>query len=169
MFSQIRLSSRPADDFVDNRLSEVDPVFTSHVGSQKYACQRDASDSFARRKVHDSFAQVLDRNLEIQPKQFRNVVAAYEQSKNGKGSKAIDLVNSSSWPDVLNQVEATKQQYNGATRNGFLGSLRARFRKLGDHTTPIEAWLKLLPSGSWQGSLICGGVVIVLKVCLQPR
>lgn len=161
---QIRITARPADDFVDNRLGAVDPIFNAHNAALLPPSNAYHNSLLAQHTPPGDVDQGLDSALDDRSQQFLSAVAAYGQSQTGKGSRALDLVKSSSWSDVLNQVEAAQRQYEGATKNGFLGNLRGRLRKFGECAAPVEAWLKLLPGQSWQASLVCGGVLIILKV-----
>lgn len=165
---RIRLAAQLANDFVDNRLSAVDPLFASGAGSANSQLQTQmvAADDNSI-SMPDEATILSDVALNDQSQQFLSAVTAYEQSHNGKGSNALELVNSSSWSDVLNQVERVQRQYEGAVKTGFLGSLRGRLRSFGDCKAPVEAWLKLLPSQAWQGSLVCGGVMIVVNVSMK--
>lgn len=167
--TQVQLTPQPANDFVDNRLGTVDPLFDRYVGTVGQGSGMHTFTASARRDELD----VLDGGrsdvaLESQSRQFLSAAAAYEQSRNGKNSGAINLVESSSWTDVIAQAERSQRQYEGAVKSGFLGNLRGRFRSFKSCAAPVEAWLKLLPSQSWQGSLICGGMLIVLKVSMSP-
>lgn len=166
---QIHITARPVDDFVDNRLNAVDPIFNKHNGALLQASATDVTTLLAQQNQPVSNIQSIDSALDDRSQQFLSAVAAYGQSQTGKDSKALDLVKSSSWSDVLHQVEAAQRQYEGATKNGFLGTLRGRLRKFGECAVPVEAWLKLLPGQSWQGSLVCGGVLIILKVRPDSR
>lgn len=165
---RIHLAAQPANDFVDNRLSAVDSVFAICAGnpSSKLQTQTVTADNGSTSEPNETIL-VSDVALNDQSQQFLSAVAAYEQSRHGKGSKALELVDSSSWSDVLTQVERVQRQYEGAVKTGFLGSLRGRLRSFGECKAPVEAWLKLLPSQSWQGSLVCGGVMIVVNVSMK--
>lgn len=154
---RVQLAAQPTQDFLDNRLAAADPVFSPYTDSSGPCAQP------AVATVHDRQCP-LESSLALKSDDFRSAVAAFDQSRNGKDSGALDLVQASSWTDVIRQVEIAQRQYEGSATSGFLGSLRGRLRSFGDYKEPVEAWLELLPSQSWQGSLVCGGVVIVFKV-----
>lgn len=165
---RVRLTAQPANDFVDNRLSAVDPHFARQINTlpnvpDTYILSVPTKQDEAIGPDHG-----FEAMLQSQSQHFLSAVAAYGQSRNGKGSGAINLIESSSWADVVAQAEKAQREYEGAVKTGFLGNLRGRFRGFGEFAAPVDSWLKLLPSQSWQGSLICGGVLIALKVRKSP-
>ncbi|EME85372.1 uncharacterized protein MYCFIDRAFT_213832 [Pseudocercospora fijiensis CIRAD86] len=72
-----------------------------------------------------------------------------------------------SWEDVINTLESALTRYQTLESKGFRGKLRHYLRKCRDLKGPVESWIRLLPTESWQGSLLCGGLKVVVGVAAQ--
>jgi hypothetical protein len=165
---RVRLTAQPANDFVDNRLSTVDPHFARQISALPNVPNTYILSAPTKQdKFHDA-EHGFEATLQSQSQHFLSAVEACGQSRNGRGSGAINLVESSSWADVVAQADKAQREYEGVVKTGFLENLRGRFRGFREFAAPVESWLELLPSQSWEGSLICGGVLIALKVCKFP-
>ncbi|KAF4545366.1 uncharacterized protein LTHEOB_5199 [Lasiodiplodia theobromae] len=68
------------------------------------------------------------------------------------------------WDDVLriaeSEAEAYKQKGDG---EGLKANIRGLFRKFHKFRVPVETCIKLLPSISWETSLVCGGLTVILQ------
>lgn len=91
-----------------------------------------------------------------------------------RGKVHFDPAQHFTWSDVLQEVENTQSRYQGNGDKGVLRSMREKLRSFQENTERVEGWLKLLPTESWQGSLVCGGIKLILTVspavrCCQRR
>lgn len=142
--------NKPSVNFIDNRLCQTDPKFQSMTGIYEPTLDLYVPN-------HDSL------QLNSREQLFKDAIQSFLGSK--KGSKvSFDRSQHLTWEDVLKEVKLTQDKYQGRTDGGILPDLRGKLRSFSNHTGAVESWMKLLPTQSWQGSLVCGGLTIVLKV-----
>ena len=76
-----------------------------------------------------------------------------------------DLIDSCTWDDVMKQVEIARKEYQGIDKNGIMKSIHTTgFNGFAATALAIEQWLHLLPSTSIYGSVVCGGLTVILRV-----
>lgn len=99
-------------------------------------------------------------------KRFSDALAEWESKVKPEHKTKVDIGQKHTWKEVLKAVDDAKQSYDDP--QGRLGWLRERLRKIGDKagsTAPLlDGWLGLLPSESEYGSVICGGIKLILGV-----
>lgn len=157
----IRLSTHPSVDFIDNRMSEVDSSldiptdYRYNHTLEIYVPQR-------------PLALIVQPNKEMKNQEimFLDALQKYEQSSNGNSVVAFSKEDVTSWADVLRHANTAAENYReaGTKKKGFKGELRGLVRKLEGAKAYAEPWMRLLPSESWQGSLVCGGISAILEV-----
>lgn len=65
----------------------------------------------------------------------------------------------------MKHVDEARTKYTGVRQEGNAKNIFHRLRTFQTTAPAIEAWLKLLPSTSIYGSIVCGGLTIILEVC----
>lgn len=117
---------------------------------------------------HDCFlddSDHIDENaLKEDQQAFADALQQYEDSAPPKLKTGIDLRKTHDWQEVIIQVEKARAEYKGMGKPGILRSIHGGFRSFTTAAPAIQAWLKLLPSTSWYGSILCGGLTIILEV-----
>lgn len=77
----------------------------------------------------------------------------------------VDLQATHTWGEVLEQVDEARNRYTGVRQDGIVKKINNRLKTFQTAAPAIQAWLKLLPSTSIYGSVVCGGLTIILEVC----
>ena len=75
-----------------------------------------------------------------------------------------DLIESCTWDDVVQQADIARDEYKGIEKKGIMKSIHTGFNGFAAAAPAMEQWLHLLPSTSIYGSVICGGLTIILRV-----
>ena len=75
-----------------------------------------------------------------------------------------DLIDNCTWDDLMKQVDIARDQYRGTDKTGIMKSVQNGFKNFAAAAPAMEQWLRLLPSTSIYGSLVCGGLTIILQV-----
>lgn len=95
---------------------------------------------------------------------FAEALVQYEKEADPKFKTGINLQSTHTWEEVIKQVEIARDEYKGVGKAGTLTTLRSGLRNFHTAAPAIELWLKLLPSTSIYGSILCGGTL-----CLSVR
>ena len=95
---------------------------------------------------------------------FTEALAQYEREADRKYKTGIDLKSIHTWDEVLKQVEVAREKYKGIGKSRIVTTLRSGLRNFQTAAPAMELWLKLLPSTSIYGSILCGGFTILLEV-----
>lgn len=80
--------------------------------------------------------------------------------KNPRGYSIQDLLS------ITSKLQVNHENCTGL--NPCLRAIRKFFRLGGDHSSTLQAFLKLAPSESY-GSVICGGIAMILAVCFREN
>lgn len=143
--------------FVENRLAETHPKF--RVVQEEY-------DRARREDIGvDATAVTADSQVQRERKALEEAMRSFANSNKSFVSSLTDL-QQCTWADVLAEIEKTRSEYDakGERDKGILQSLRGKLRSFDKFAYRVEPWLQLLPADSWQGSLVCGGIKIILQV-----
>lgn len=147
-------------NFVDNHLSDVHPKFEPLRRDEK-PCEFGPKQG--SRSTENEGLKSAD--LHSREDDFKEAMLSYLQSSKGQKLR-FDIAQHFEWVDVLEEVKTTQERYNGAGKEGILGSMRGKLRSFDSCAGRIESWLKFVPSDAWQFSLVCGGIKLVLKVSI---
>ena len=105
----------------------------------------------------------LHEDAEVESQRFRAAMDEYLRALGDRKDKTLQSYqNAKSWEDVLANMDEISRQYNNPS--GFSGKTRKLFRKLSGNANSMSEWLVLLPTQSQYGSLIFGGLSLVLGV-----
>lgn len=99
---------------------------------------------------------------------FANALEQYQKGANQKYESQIDLATAHTWSEVMEQADKARKEYTGVDKEGIMKKINAGLRTFQTAAPAIEAWLKLLPSTTIYGSIVCGGFTIILEVCRPP-
>jgi len=148
----------PSMDFTDNRVNgEMHPAFENPALSRESTF----GGSLARPDT------LIDEGALFDSQQaFAEALAQYEKEADPKYKTGIDLSSTHTWEEVIEKVEVARKEYKGVDKEGTLTRIHSGLRNFHTAAPAIELWLKLLPSTSIYGSILCGGLTIILEVCL---
>jgi hypothetical protein len=121
--------------------------------------------SFRTRRLTLSSSELF-KLADEEKKRFSDALAEWESKVKPEHKTKVDISQTHTWKEVLQAVDDAKQSYDDP--EGRLGWLRGRLRKIGDKAGSaaplLDGWLGLLPSGSEYGSVICGGIKLIVGV-----
>lgn len=152
-------------DYNDNHVDEdLHPAFemsgtTYSPDSDRFLSREDA--------VMDN-----DEALKTSRDVFSDALKMYEREADPKFKTGINLQAVHTWNEVMIQVEVARNKYKGMGGKSIVRSIHSGLRNFFTAASAIEAWLKLLPSTSIYGSVVCGGITMILEVqlnsCCKP-
>lgn len=97
-------------------------------------------------------------------KAFTDALEQFQQGVKPKYKSQIDLRETHSWDEVMQYANEARDKYTGVDKKGIAKKINNRLRTFQTAAPGIQAWLKLLPSTSTYGSVVCGGFTIILEV-----
>ncbi|CAL8580553.1 hypothetical protein XPA_006275 [Xanthoria parietina] len=100
---------------------------------------------------------------------FTDALAKYQQDVKVKYKSGIDLGATHDWDDVMKYVNEARDRYTGVGEEGIMKKIDNRLKTFQTAAPAIQAWLKLLPSTSTYGSVVCGGLTIILEAAVRLR
>ncbi len=96
---------------------------------------------------------------------FADALEQFQQGVKPKYKSQIDLCAVHTWDEVIQYAEEARRKYTGVGGKGITKKIGHGLKIFQTAAPAIQAWLKLLPSTTWYGSILCGGLIIVLEVC----
>ncbi|GAB7359522.1 hypothetical protein MBLNU230_g6166t1 [Neophaeotheca triangularis] len=158
----------PVVAFVDNHLASVHPKFEQLSAS-------DAVYSVPKGRYVEHDSQVINEPIQVtdemnrQQQEFLEAAARFEKDNKVKLDFRLDRSSDYRWNDVVEQLNGVVVAYDRYKylSNAKSDHIRKCLRKLRSSTVPCEQFLQFLPSESWQGSGICGGMKLVLAAAHQ--
>ncbi|KAL8721257.1 MAG: hypothetical protein Q9225_002034, partial [Loekoesia sp. 1 TL-2023] len=123
------------------------------------------NDCFAA-EVEDVFdeAALLDSQ-----RAFADALEQFQQGVKPKYKSQIDLRETHSWDEVMQYANEVRNKYTGVDKKGIAKKINNKLRTFQTAAPAVQAWLKLLPSTSIYGSVICGGLTIILEAAVRLR
>lgn len=97
---------------------------------------------------------------------FTDALAKYQEGVKIKYKSGVDLGATHDWDEVMKYVNEARDRYTGVGEEGIMKKIDNRLKTFQTAAPAIQAWLKLLPSTSTYGSVVCGGLTIILEVTL---
>lgn len=148
--------ANPSVDYTDNHVKgDLHPAFQDPETTYS-----DDSDNFVARP--DTITD--EKALSDSQQAFSKALQDYEKDADPKYKTGIDLKVVHTWDGVIKEAEIACDKYKGVGKEGIMTSIRCGLRNFHSAAPAIEAWLKLLPSTSIYGSVVCGGLTIILEV-----
>ena len=105
-----------------------------------------------------------DKALSDCQQTFAKAMQEYQEKVAPKYRVEINLQALHNWDEVIERAEVARNEYNGVAEKGILKRMRFGFRSFCTAAPAIEAWFRLLPSDSIYGSVLCGGIGLILGV-----
>ena len=157
------------------RDESTNPVSTKDAAAYaRYRITEDLHPAFADTGIDyntqtDSFAADVDEiydeaTLFDSQKAFANALEQFQQGIKCKYKSKIDLRESHSWDEVMKYANEARDKYTGIDKRGITKKINNKLKTFQTAAPAIQAWLKLLPSTSTYGSIVCGGLTIILEV-----
>ena len=149
--------SNTSVDYTDNHVTaDLHPAFAETGVGYDDECDR----FLARADT------LVDEKVLLDSRQaFSKILRDYEENVDPKLKTGIDLSATHTWDEVLKKVDFARSTYRGAGGENNVSSIRNGFKNFYIAAPAIELWLKLLPSTSIYGSILCGGITVILEVC----
>lgn len=123
------------------------------------------SDCFAA-EIEDEYD---DAALIDSQKAFVDALEQFQQGVKTKYESKVNLRAMHTWKEVMEYADEARDKYTGLSKKGIVRKIDQKLKTFQTAAPAVEAWLKLLPSTSWYGSIICGGLTIVLEVGIDIR
>ena len=95
---------------------------------------------------------------------FKDELQKFTETASLPNTTENDLIDNCTWDDVIEQVDLARKEYQGIEKTGIVKSIHNGFKNFAAAAPAMERWLHLLPSTSIYGSLVCGGLTIILRV-----
>lgn len=156
-------------NFMDHRLAESHPKFQNvQDKAAAYDLARGKYDSDGQAAAPGS--QVLsDTQVQARNQSLEDAIKTFTASQ-ASMTQPFESLKRATWEDVLAEISRAQDEYaaKGDRDKSIAQSLRGRLRSFDRFADKFEPWLQLLPSDSWQGSLVCGGIKVVLQVGILP-
>ncbi|KAL8726303.1 MAG: hypothetical protein Q9166_006805 [cf. Caloplaca sp. 2 TL-2023] len=124
-----------------------------------------SSDSFAA-EVDEAYDEAA---LFDSQRAFANALKKFQQGVKPKYKSKIDLRAAHDWEEVMKCANEARDQYTGVGQRGIMKKIDHRLKTFQTAAPAIQAWLKLLPSTSIYGSVVCGGLTIILEAAVRLR
>jgi hypothetical protein len=144
-------------DYIDNRVDgKLHPAFSESGISYNSELDRYHA---TQDRLDDDLPLINTRTS------FANEMQQYEEDAQPKFKTGISAQSNHTWAEVIAQVESARNAYRGVGKDGIRQSIRDGLRSFATAAPAMEAWIKLLPSESLYGSVLCGGFKLILGVC----
>lgn len=157
----------PAAQFMELHLANVDPAFAA-LDIPSYIGQQNTDNPRRSLNLADTPEVLAAKNA------FLKAVDEFNRSK-ARTELAVAAVmipsrpETHTWPEILSALKEAEQQYLDPKDKDRRERIRGWLRKCGELEGPVTSWMRLLPSDSWQGSLLCGGLKVILTVRVTQR
>ena len=117
---------------------------------------------------YDGSSSELYKDADAETQHFIEATIAFEVSAAAADPRyetKIDWDHFHTWDEVLEEVDKAAQSYNDNSKSW--GKIRKAFRSIGRNHNVFAAWLDFLPTQSQYCSIVCGGLKLILGVCLM--
>ncbi|KAK6434491.1 hypothetical protein LTR95_009327 [Oleoguttula sp. CCFEE 5521] len=82
-------------------------------------------------------------------------------------SDQLGSAGSRDWPQIVDALEKSEQAYLRKNDSSRGARMRTWLRSFSRLEGTINSWIRLLPSESWQGSVLAGGLKIILTAAVR--
>lgn len=166
-------SQRALDRSCDDDRPSENPIKDSAVYAQNYVTEG-LHPAFAECRLSyesssDSFIAELDDTYDEtalfdSQRAFAGALEKFQQEVQPKYKSKVDLSVAHDWPEVMEYANKARSEYIGVGQKGIMKRIDHRLKTFQTAAPAMQAWLKLLPSTSIYGSVVCGGLTIILEV-----
>ncbi|KAL8836139.1 MAG: hypothetical protein Q9170_003032 [Blastenia crenularia] len=161
-------------------LDEQSPtLFSDSAAYANHQVTEDLHPAFADTGIkfdreHDCFApEVEDTSDELvlsaSQKAFTDALEQFQEGVKPKYRSRIILREQHTWDEVIDSANQARTKYTGVGKRGIMKKIDHGLKTFQTAAPAIEAWLKLLPSTSTYGSVVCGGLTILLEAAIRLR
>lgn len=153
----------PAHEFVHNRVAihsigSSDPDNEERIPAPAYGSHGNPESAL--------FEQGVEGDAHCE--QFAEVLRSFEESLPDNLKTRFNLQAKHTWSEVISEAQFAEIKYNRrADKESPFGRVRGFFRILRSNSPAIQGWLDLLPTDSMYGSLICGGLKVILRAATR--
>ncbi|KAK3175058.1 hypothetical protein OEA41_002304 [Lepraria neglecta] len=98
---------------------------------------------------------------------FLRELQQYVEGADPRYRTRVNLMDKHTWSDVMAEVEIARDEYKGVGKNGIMKSIRNGWGNFSTAAPAIEAWLQLLPNNTLYGSVLCGGLTIIMEAVVR--
>ncbi|GAW26731.1 hypothetical protein SAMD00023353_4600300 [Rosellinia necatrix] len=156
----------PAQEFVCNRVT-INENGSMQSGARGRLTPIPSHQKLASSPPTDAISEnKIDQDVHC--KQFADVLRSFEESLPNNIKTRFDLQAKHTWSEVINEAKIAEMKYNNkANKESPFGRVRGLFRILRSNSPAMENWLGLLPTESAYGSLICGGLKVILRAATR--
>lgn len=143
---------------VDFTVNHVDKELHSAFSDSGYSYDSEA-DRFAPETV------ATNGNKEpFEYQEFKDELQKFTETARLSDTIRPDLIDNCTWDDLMEQVDIAREEYRGTDKKGIMKNIENGFKNFAAAAPAMEQWLHLLPSTSIYGSLVSGGITIILRV-----
>jgi len=160
--------SNPATEFVDYRVEINHSRKVDEPPNEPGLQPTDDPEKQLPSKGGDDLILEDEQEGGLHCKQFAEVLKTFEDTLPDKHKTRIILHDKHNWSQVIEEASIAEMKYNKkAHKESPFGRVRGFFRSLQKRSPMMENWLGLLPADSEYGSLICGGIKIILRAAAR--
>ncbi|KAH6288687.1 hypothetical protein HBI39_215080 [Parastagonospora nodorum] len=161
-----------AVDFIENRNTDLrDPTgelrCVFDVERQRFV-PKTASLPHARNAMSLTDVELEESNMHLikTTESFADAINTLK-SKESQDSviKKFSLSACDNWEEVMRTMDLAAKKYE--SRDTKSGRFRSAFRKFGDHSASIKAFVGLLPDGNYK--TLCGGLTLILTAMMGHK
>ena len=79
----------------------------------------------------------------------------------------VKITENHTLEEVTEKLKEAIQKYDEDAVKGFRGQFHKNARSFGDNSDAFKSYLELLPTESHYLSVVCGGMKLILRVCMR--
>ncbi|KAL8953129.1 MAG: hypothetical protein Q9222_001012 [Ikaeria aurantiellina] len=155
--------------------TQQEPIHEDSPGSSPFGDSAAYADQGVTEDLHPAFAETgitFNRNndcfvaqyedtseevvLSASQKAFTDALECFQRDVKPKYKSKVDLRANNTWSEVIQYADEARKQYTGVGRKGIIKKIHHGLRIFQTAAPAVQAWLKLLPSTSTYGSVVCG-------------
>ncbi|RYC58964.1 hypothetical protein CHU98_g7253 [Xylaria longipes] len=158
----------PAQEFVHNRVAVNDARLMQSESKELVSVPIHSphKEPVSSQSTNAIFNNGIEEDVHC--KQFAEVLKSFEESLPENLKTRFNLQAKHTWAEVINEAEFAEMKYNRKVdKESPFGRVRGLFRILRSNSPAIHNWLDLLPTESTYGSLICGGLKVILRAATR--
>lgn len=152
-------------DFAENHVDERLHPGLSHAGIaynsdiEEYSAEPEEFEDIKEPEDLEDNKALLDCR-----QAFLLALEHYVKGANTRYRSKVNLMDEHTWSDVMREVEIARDEYKGVGEKGAMPLIRKGWQNFTTAAPAIAAWLQLLPNNTLYGSVLCGGLTIILEV-----
>ncbi|KAL2045045.1 hypothetical protein N7G274_002820 [Stereocaulon virgatum] len=155
-------------DFAENHVDERLHPGLSHAGIgynseiEEYSAEPEEIEYFQGHEDFEANKALLDCR-----EAFLVALKNYVKGADARYRSKVNLMDEHTWSDVMREVEIARDEYKGVGEKGIMPLIRKGWQSFTAAAPAITAWLQLLPNNTLYGSVLCGGLTIILEAVVR--